>query len=141
MCYYIIQNFVPRLHLQRFGRWSLGNPGTFCGYLPHRRHVMPSRLPPRDCVSNARLSVAPCDRPGRAGRLCGVPLPGPRRGIDLEVYVAQDATSRYRTRSSRGFILCSFYIAMRSHARAALPDCASLRSFAEQRYLACCVAP
>ena len=42
MCYYIIQNIietnviltslVPRLHLQRFGRWSLGtnlDPGTF----------------------------------------------------------------------------------------------------------------
>ena len=39
MCYYIIQNIietnvilVPRLHLQRLGRWSLGtnlDPGTF----------------------------------------------------------------------------------------------------------------
>ena len=120
MCYYIIQNIietnviltslVPRLHLQRFGRWSLGtnlDPGTFAVYLPHRRHVMPSRLPPRDCVSRA-LEYAPLCRavcsPGPGGP-CGVPLP--RRGIDLEVYVAQDATSRYCTRSSHGFILAS----------------------------------
>ena len=36
-------------------------------------------------------------------------LRGPRR--------LRPATSRYRTRSFRGFNLCSFYIALRSHAR------------------------
>ena len=36
-------------------------------------------------------------------------LRGPRR--------LRAAASRYRTRSSRGFILCSFYVVLRSHAR------------------------
>ena len=36
----------------------------------------------------------------------------PRRGIDLEVYVAQDATSRYRMHSS-----CGSLLALRGHAR------------------------
>ena len=62
---------VPRLHLQRFGRWSLGTIVLLWLLTapPYRRHVMPSRLPPRDCVSrpcpsersNVRLSIAlPC---------------------------------------------------------------------------------
>ena len=36
-------------------------------------------------------------------------LRGPRR--------LRAAASRYRTHSSRGFILCSFYVALRSHTR------------------------
>ena len=85
MCYYIIQNIietnviltslVPRLHLQRFGRWSLGtnlDPSTFAvtyciGATKCRldfHHVTVSRE-----RSNARLSVALCDRPGRPDSL------------------------------------------------------------------------
>ena len=79
MCYYIIQNIrhlVLRLHLQRFGRWSLGT--NFDPDTSAPAHGMPSRLPPRDCVSrsdhgaspsmrlNMRLFVALRDRPGHA---------------------------------------------------------------------------
>ena len=122
MCYYIIQNIietighlVPRLLLQRFGRWSLGtnlDPGTSAP-----AHGMPSRLPPRDCVSrhimapagpsvrsNVRLSVvlrccviAWAIRRPKKGDQSGS-LHGPRR--------LRPATSRYRTRSSHGFDLC-----------------------------------
>ena len=88
MCYYIIQNIietirhlVPRLLLQRFGRWSLGTNLTLA--LPRRRtecrldfhHVTVSRghnimAPAGPSVrSNVRLSVALCDRPeSREGR-------------------------------------------------------------------------
>ena len=82
MRYYIIQNIietnviltslVPRLHLQRFGRWSLGTtlgPGTFAvtyliGASLDFHHVTVSRE-----RLNARLSVALCDRPGHPDSL------------------------------------------------------------------------
>ena len=106
MCHYIIQNIIeteviltsliPRLHLQRFGMWSLGNlgPWHFCGYSPRQRHIMAVRLDFHHVTvsrghvaspserSNARFSVALRDRPGHAGSRL------PRRGIDLGVYVA-----------------------------------------------------
>ena len=70
------------------------------------------------------LSVALRDRPGHAGSRL------PRRGIDLEVYVAQDAT-RYRTRSSRGLKSLS-YVASSLGAtpeNQRMPNSASLPSF------------
>ena len=124
MCYYIIQNIietirhlVPRLLLQRFGRWSLGtnhDPGTSAP-----AHGMPSRLPPRDCVSrsyhvmapagpsvrsNVRLSVARCDRPeSREGR-----------SIWKSSYVAQDAYGLQRADIVR--VLPVAFVDLRSHA-------------------------
>ena len=112
---HFVHVFLPRLLLQRFGRWSLGNPGTSAP-----AHGMPSRLPPRDCVSrsdqimapalarsNARLSVALRDHPGHTESREGTgSLRSPRR--------LRPATSRYRTRSSRGFLT---YVDLRSHAR------------------------
>jgi hypothetical protein len=87
--------------------------------------------------SNARLSVALRDRPGHAGSRL------PRRGIDLEVYVAQDAYGLQRADIAR--VLFPWLYPMQT-CRATpenqrLPDSASLRSFAGQRYLARCVAP
>ena len=115
----ILTSLVPWLHLQRFGRWSLGTNLDPGGYLPRRRHVMPStsRLDFHHvtvsrswrrrgaALASARiasLSVALRDRPGHAeSREEGSP----------------------EIKNQR------------------MPDSASLRSFAEQRYLARCVAP
>ena len=109
MCYYIIQNIietirhlVPRLLLQRFGRWSLG--ATLA--LPRRRtecrldfhHVTVSRghiMAPAG--PSVRLNVSRCviaraiRSPDRSGS-----LRGPRH--------LRPATSIYCTRSSHGFL-------------------------------------
>ena len=86
-------------------------------------------------LASARMRVSQSrsliDRPGHAGVL--------RRGIDLEVYVARDAYGLQRADIAR-VLPRGFILALRSHARES--ENARLResSFAEQRYLARCVA-
>ena len=141
MCYYIIQNIietirhlVPRLHLQRFGRWSLGTntryPGTSAP-----AHGMPLH---QTTVSRGQI-MAPAplrDRPGRAesregGSIWKFTWPKTLTACNEQISHAF---------SSRGFILCRL---ADPRPRIRLPDSASLRSFAVQRYmyLARCVAP
>ena len=127
MCYYIIQNFIVIIYvILTTGSTSKDLGGGASVYLTLRllmapAHVMPSRLPPRDrdCVyvsrpwrgaspsvrSNARLFVALRDRPGHAP--CGVP----RRGIHLEVYVAQDAYGLQRADIARVLPVALSYVA------------------------------
>ena len=96
---------------------------------------MPSRLPPRDCVDVPR----PCRQSARVraplsrcviARACGVPR-------------TQDAYGLQRADIARVFSVALSYasslVATPKNQRK--PDSASLRSFAEQRYLARCVAP
>ena len=101
-------------------------------------HVMPSRLPPRDCVSrrghgagaspsvrsNARLSVALRDRLGGPGHA------GSREedlGINQEVYVAQDA---YGADIARGLPAALSYVASSlAEPSPRIRESASLRSF------------
>ena len=56
ICYYVIQNIIDtNVILTSLVPRSKDLGGSVLiltlGYLPHRRRVMPSRLPPRDCVS------------------------------------------------------------------------------------------
>ena len=116
MCYYIIQNIietirhlVPRLQLQR-GRWSLGLDPVCSA----PAHGIPSRLPPRDCVSrsdhgaspsvrsNVRLFVVLRDRPGHAESREGGSIWKPTWPKTLTVCNEQISHAF----SSRGFILC-----------------------------------
>ena len=125
MCYYIIQNIIetirPRLHLQRFGGWSLGanlDPGTSAP-----AHRMPSRLH-HVTVSRGQI-MAPalaCARMRTSLSRCTIAraVRSPEKGIDLEVYVAQGprrlrpVTSRYRTRS---LPVALSHADLQSHAR------------------------
>ena len=93
---------------------------------------MPSRLPPRDCVSwpagaspsvrsNARLSVALRDRPGHGAM---------RGGIDLEVYVAQDAYGLQRADIARVLPVALTYVASSlAEPSPRIRESGSLRSF------------
>ena len=132
MCYYIIQNFIETIIIYVIllpGSTSKDLGGGASVYLTLALLRLLIASVPRNAVrldfhhvtvshghgaspsvrSNARLSVALRDRPGHEKRDRSESLRGPRR--------LRAAASRYRTHSSRGFILCSFYIALRSHAR------------------------
>ena len=95
---------------------------------------MPSRLPPRDCVprpwrQSARVR-APLSRCVIA-RACGVPR-------------TQDAYGLQRVDIARVLSVALSYVAsslVATPKNQRKPDSESLRSFAEQRYLARCVAP
>ena len=132
MCKYIIQNIVetirhlvPRLHLQRFGRWSLGtnlDSGTSAPV-----HGVPSRLPSRDCVSRSyhgatqmraslsRCVIARAVRSPEKGDQSGT-LRGPRR--------LRPATSRYRMRS---LPVALSYVARLAEPRPRIRECLTLR--------------
>ena len=110
-------SFVPRLHLQRFGRWSLGanlDPGTSAP-AHGLHHVTVSRgqiMAPALACARMRASLSRCVI-ARAVR-------SPEKGIDLEVYTAQGprrlrpVTSRYGTR----FLPVALsYADLQSHAR------------------------
>ena len=131
MCYYIIQislrlhviltSLVPRLHLQRFGRWSLGTiPGTFAvtdrasarnGRLDfHDVTVSRAMAPERSSArSSARCVIA---------RACGVPR-------------TQDAYGLQRADIARVLSVALSYVAsslVATPKNQRKPDSASLRS-------------
>ena len=92
---------------------------------------MPSRLPPRDCVDVAlrdRLGHGAMRGPEKRDQSGS--LHGPRR--------LRAATSTYGTRSP---VALSYVASSLAEPRPRIRESASLRSFAEQRYLARCVAP
>ena len=87
-------------------------------------HVTVSRARALECALLCRAAQLR-DRPSMRGP------ENPRR--------LRPATGRYRTRSFRAIYVASSLVATPKNQRK--PDSASLRSFAEQRYLARCVAP
>ena len=97
-------------------------------------YVMPSRLPPRDCVP----------RPWRQSARVRAPLSRCVIARACEVPRTQDAYSLQRADIARFLSVALSYVASSLVAtlkNQTKPDSASLRSFAEQRYLARCVAP
>ena len=126
MCYYIIQNIiettssrVPRLHIQRFERWSLGTNLTLA--LPRRRtecrldfhHVTVSRgqnMAPALACARMRASLSRCV----IARALRSPEKGDRSGSLRGPRRLRPATSRYRTRS---LPVALSYVDLQSHAR------------------------
>ena len=112
--YYIIQNIidvrhlVPRLHLQRFGRWRLGTsaPAHECRLDFHHATVSRGQImAPALACTRMRASLSRCVI-ARAVRSRSGSLRGPRR--------LRPATSRYRTRS---LPVALSYVDLQSHAR------------------------
>ena len=118
-------SLVPRLHLQRFGRWSLGtNRDTrvwhFCGYLSRRRHVMPSKLPPRDCVSRPCHGASPSERASARMRASLSRCVNARamRGPDSrEEGSIWESTWPKTQRAGTARVLPVAFLVLRSHAR------------------------